>query len=134
MSSTAPLTTPQLRQFAWIMATLIAAIFGLLFPLLKGEALPLIPWILSGIFVFLGVLIPRALVPVYRLWLKFGHILGFINSRIILTLIFTVIVTPMALVMKMVKRDTMARQFEPQQTTYRISSRPREVAHFEKPY
>ena len=101
---------------------------------LKGHGLPLLPWAIAAAFVGLGLLAPRSLAPVYELWLKIGHVLGWINSRIILTLIFALVVTPMALVMKLIKRDTMARQLEPQRVTYRSPSRPRDISHLQKPY
>ena len=116
------------------MAGAIAGLFGVLLPLLKGHSLPILPWAIAAVFVILGVAIPRSLKPVYELWLKIGHIMGWINSRIILTLIFGLVVTPMALVMKLIKRDTMTRQWQPQSLTYRSPCRPRDRQHLEKPY
>lgn len=127
-------STKLLREFAWIMAGAIAGLFGLALPLLKGHSLPLLPWAISSGFVTLGVVAPRSLKPVYDLWLKIGHALGWVNSRIILTVIFAVVVTPMALVMRLMKRDTMQRQWQPQWTTYRTPCRPRDRQHCEKPY
>ncbi len=127
--------TPKiLREFAWIMAGMIAFLFGLVIPLLKGHGLPLLPWAIAAVFALLGLLAPRSLKSVYELWLKIGNVLGWINSRIILTLIFALVVTPMALVMKLLKRDTMARQLEPQRVTYRSPCRPRDISHLQKPY
>ena len=116
------------------MAGAIAGLFGLLLPLIKGHGLPMLPWAIAGVFISLGLIMPRSLKPVYELWLKIGHILGWINSRLILTLIFALMVTPMALVMKLIKRDTMHRQWQPQLTTYRSPCRPRDRQHCEKPY
>ena len=135
MTAVKPPTSPKiLREFAWIMAGAIAGLFGLILPLLKGHSLPMLPWAIAGVFGILGVMIPRSLKPVYELWLKIGHILGWINSRLILTLIFALMVTPMALVMKLIKRDTMARQWQPHLATYRSPCRPRDRQHCEKPY
>lgn len=128
------LTPKILREFAWIMAGMIAFLFGLVIPLVKGHGLPILPWAIAVVFVLLGLLAPRSLKPVYELWLKIGHVLGWINSRIILTLIFALVITPMALVMKLLKRDTMARQLEPQRVTYRSPCRPRDISHLQKPY
>lgn len=116
------------------MAGAIAGLFGLLIPLLKGHPLPLLPWAIAVVFLLLGLIVPRSLKPVYHLWLKIGHLLGWINSRIILSVIFGLVVTPMALVMKVIKRDTMNRQWQPQLATYRLPCRPRDRQHVEKPY
>ena len=116
------------------MAGAIAGLFGVLLPLLKGHSLPILPWAIAAVFVILGVAIPRSLKPVYELCLKICHIMGWINSRIILTMIFGLVVTPMALVMKLIKRDTMTRQWQPQSLPYRSPCRPRDRQHLEKPY
>jgi len=60
--------------------------------------------------------------------------LGWLNSRIILSIVFFIIVTPMALMMKLLKRDTMARRFDFEVETYRISSKIYPSAGMEKPY
>ncbi len=134
MTTSTPLTPKLLREFSWIMATAIAGLFGLLFPLLKGQALPPIPWILAGTFLGLGFVIPQSLGPIYRLWLKLGHVLGWVNSRIILGLIFFAVITPMALVMKILQRDTMARTFDSEISSYRVPSHVRPNQHMGKPY
>ncbi|MGA1622603.1 MAG: SxtJ family membrane protein [Synechocystis sp.] len=135
MTVVPPPTSPKiLREFSWIMAGAIAGLFGLLLPLLKGHQLPLLPWAIAVVFLLLGLIVPRSLKPVYHLWLKIGHLLGWINSRIILSVIFGLVVTPMALVMKVIKRDTMNRQWQPQLATYRLPCRPRDRQHVEKPY
>jgi hypothetical protein len=66
--------------------------------------------------------------------MKLGLMLGWINSRIILSIVFFVIVTPMGLLMKLLNRDTMNRQWELQRSTYRIPSRDRAITQMEKPY
>lgn len=130
-----PPTSPKiLREFAWIMAGAIAGLFGVILPLLKGHSPPPLPWAIAGVFLLLGAMAPRSLKPVYALWLTIGHVLGWINSRLILTLIFALMVTPMALLMKLIHRDTMHRQWQPQLTTYRSPCRPRDRQHYEKPY
>ena len=42
-----------------------------------------------------------------RVWLKFAHFIGNINSKIILTLIFFLFLTPIAILYRIVKGDTM---------------------------
>jgi hypothetical protein len=51
-----------------------------------------------------------------------GHILGWINSRIILTVLFFAIFTPISLLMRLIGRDTMTRGYDSQADTY---SRPK---------
>jgi len=127
-------TVKSLREFAWILAAAISLLWGLAFPLFHGRSLPLLPWILAGVLVLLGTFTPASLAPLYRLWMQLGEKLGWINSRLLLGIIFFVIVTPMAATMRLLRRDTMNRRWQSQQASYRIPSTVRPLTHMEKPY
>lgn len=45
-------------------------------------------------FLFAGILFPKFLYPLYKIWMGFSIIIGFIMSRIILTIIFFAAITP----------------------------------------
>ena len=78
----------KLREFSYI--------FGIGLPLLIGFLIPLIfrhefrIWtIFIGLPVFLiGLFCPSKLDYFYRIWMRLGYLLGWINSRIILALVF----------------------------------------------
>lgn len=44
--------------------------------------------------------------------MKFAHILGWVNTRIILTLVYFLVFTPVALIFKLIGKDPMNRRFE----------------------
>lgn len=44
--------------------------------------------------------------------MKFAHALGWVNTRIILSLVYFIIFTPMALFFKIIGKDPMDRRFE----------------------
>ncbi len=134
MSEQKKLTTKELREFGLLMAGFIAVLFGLIIPLLRAHSLPVLPWIIAGVFIVLALLLPKSLEPVYQIWMKIGFVLGWLNSRIILSFIFFIILTPMALMMKVIKRDTMARGFDLQAVTYRVPSNFHPRSTMEKPY
>lgn len=64
----------------------------------------------------------------YRVWMLAGHCLGWVNSRIILTLLSYVVFTPVAVLLRFVKHDPMKRTFEPRLDTYRVVKDPRPAA------
>ena len=101
-----------LREFGLITGGFIALLFGLLLPLLWGHQLPLIPWIIAIVLVILSLLIPQSLAPIYQGWMRVSQVLAWVNNRLILGIIFFIIVTPMALIMKIIKRDPLKRKFE----------------------
>ena len=58
----------------------------------------------------LGMVWPRAYSLLARLWLGISLLLGSIMSRVVLSIIFIVVVTPIALVMRLFGHDPMRRK------------------------
>ncbi len=95
----------------------------------RGEALrvwALIPGVLLAV---MGVSWPKILAPVFKVWMKVGHVLGWINTRIILGAVFFVIITPMGLIMRLFGWDSMSKTIVPSQDTYRVVRPPRVPSH-----
>ena len=96
-----------LREFGFLI--------GITFPFLIGWALPLMAghpfrsWTLwlGIISLILAILKPELLLYPYRAWMKLGHILGWVNSRIILGLIFLIVLQPIALIMRIIGHDPL---------------------------
>tara|TARA_B100000787_G_C16166701_1_gene284272 strand:- start:20 stop:412 length:393 start_codon:yes stop_codon:yes gene_type:complete len=78
-----------------------------LYPL-KNEGDP-IYWlvILSFIFLILGLLNSSVLSPLNKLWFKFGLLLGSIISPIVMGVVFFIVITPIALIMKILGKDLL---------------------------
>jgi hypothetical protein len=67
-------------------------------------------------------------------WTRLGHALAWFNTRVILTLIFMIVITPFSFVMWVFGRDRMKRGFDPKVETYRVPSPPRPPQAMEKPF
>ena len=71
------------------------------------------PWVvltlvsIAAVLSLLSAVAPSLLRPVYRGWMFIGEALGWINTRIILTLVFFLVVTPIGLVMRLFGRSPM---------------------------
>jgi hypothetical protein len=125
--------TKQLRTFALLVGGIFAVI-GVWPVLWRGEALRLWAVLLSVGLVVPGVVWPRSLAPVYRGWMLLGHILGWINTRILLGIIFFGLITPMGVVRRLLGKDSMRRSFEPEVDTYRVVREPRPSSHLTRPF
>lgn len=68
--------------------------------------------------------IPRILTPFNWAWLLFGRVLGAITTPIVLGLMYVLVITPTALVMRIFGRDSLRRRFEPEAETYWIKRDP----------
>lgn len=80
-------------------------------PLLNHEAYRLWAIFLSLIFLILGLINSKLLTPLNILWFKFGILLGKIVSPLVMGIIFFVVVTPIALLMKLFKKDVLNLKF-----------------------
>ena len=120
--------TKDLRQFGFIVGGIFTVI-GLWPALFHGESPRLWSLLLGITLVVLGALIPGSLKHVQWGWMKIGHVLGSINTRIILGAIYYVIITPMGLVMRLMGKDSMHSLPVPEATTYRVLHAPRPRHH-----
>lgn len=91
MTDAAPVSRRDLRIFATIVATGFTLIGAVSFYRHRAEATHLFAWtcwwIAAGL-VALALVAPSWLRPFHRGWVALGHVLGFINTRIILGLTF----------------------------------------------
>jgi len=123
-----------LRSFGLITGAIISALFGLFLPWVFNYDLPYWPWIITGILWGWAMLSPSTLMPVYRIWMKVGYGLGWINSRIILGVMFYVIFLPSGLIMRLAGKDPMKRTLDKNQESYRIHHPERTKDHVERPF
>lgn len=123
-----------LRQFGAIMAGAIALMFGLVIPWLWDLAWPRWPWIVAGVLALWAVLWPAGLAPVFRNWMKLATVLGWINTRLLLGVVFYGIIAPIGLIMRLFGHDSLKRRWQPQAQSYRTASRQPPTDHMERPY
>lgn len=129
-----PASRKELRDFGLVVGGIFAILFGLGLPLLKHRAFPLWPWAVAAILIAPALAFPAALRGPYFLWTKLGLALGWINQRIVLTIIFYAIVMPIGLAMRLFGRDPMARRFEPGRESYRVASRKAPASSMDRPF
>jgi len=131
-------TTPpgkkELREFGLVTGAIVAALFGLLLPWLFDHQLPTWPWIITGVLWAWALLLPASLLPVYRGWMAIGHVLGWINTRIILGVMFYLLFLPVGLGLRLLGKDPMARSIDKSLATYRVRHEPPKKDHVERPY
>ena len=126
----------ELRHFGLIMALILVGVFGIGLPILKGRDISRWPLLLGSIFLLLGICAPLLLAPVFRIWMRVGEVLGWVNSRLILGLVFALIVTPMAIILKIRRKDPLSRGLDKKILTYRIVKGydVPEPTHMERPF
>lgn len=116
---------------------LVGGIFLLmgLWPLvLRGEGPRLWAIGLGSSLMVLGVAFPLSLKPVYAVWMRIGHALGWINTRIVLGAVFFGLITPIGLLLRLFGRDAMHRGFASDSSTYRVIRHPRPRTHMKNQF
>ena len=76
-------------------------------PLLNHNEIRYWSLIISLVFFILGIINSKLLTPLNKIWFKFGILLGNIISPIVLALIFFLIVTPTAIILKIIGKDIL---------------------------
>ncbi len=98
------------------MVVPLAIIGGVL--LWKGKFLAPYVLILSALFLIFGLFFPKLLAPVEKIWMKFAEILSVIMTRVILTLTFYLVITPLGLLVRLLGKDLLQKKFEQEVKTY----------------
>jgi len=135
---------PQLRSFGLLFGAIMAGLFGFIIPLIRhGSALgipfvsgnwPAWPWMAGAFVGTWAVVHPASLILLHRPWMRFASVAQWINTRIIMVLLFYVIILPIGLLLRLFGKDPMRRKLHPGAPSYRVSAEARESDHFEKPY
>lgn len=121
-------TMRDLRQFGLLVGGVFAVI-GLWPVVFRSESPRLWATILGSLLIVLGAIVPQSLKQAYKGWMKVGHVLGSINTKIILGIIYYLLITPMGLVMRLMGKDPMHRALAQDTDTYRIVRSPRSRHH-----
>ena len=90
-----------------------------IYPFLNQGELRLWSLIVSIIFLILGLLNSKLLLPFNKIWFRFGILLGKIVSPLVMGIIFFFVVTPIGILMRILKKDLLNLKFN-KKTTYWI--------------
>ena len=96
-----------------------------LYPLLKDNDLRIWSLVISFIFLILGLINSTILTPLNRLWFKFGLLLGKFISPLIMGIIFFIVVTPIGIIMRLLKKDLLNLKYNKKETYWIDKSGPK---------
>ena len=96
---------PSNRNFGIVFAIVFLLIS--LWPLLSQNEIRLWSIIVSIIFLSLGLINSKLLLPLNKIWFKFGIFLGNFIAPIVMGVIYFFVVTPTGLIMKMLGKDLL---------------------------
>lgn len=118
----------------WIGFTVIFAVFGSIL-LYKGRDTYVYFYGASAFFAAFAAVAPMALLPLYRLWVKFATALAWVNTRLLLGLVFFAVVTPVGLFMRLLGKDPLKLKMDRDAGSYWIKKDHHgDMSRYEKPY
>jgi hypothetical protein len=128
-----PADARQLRSFGLLVGGLWALI-GVWPVLARGGTPRLWAVVLAAALLLPALIVPARLRPIHRMWMAVGDALGWVNTRVILGVVFFLIITPMGLIMRLLREDPLCRSFDGRADTYRVRRPPRKPTHLLRQY
>jgi hypothetical protein len=110
MRDATPPTRSELRRFGLLVGGVFVGVFGVLLPAWRHRPLPLWPLLPGTPLLALALVAPASLKHPQRAWMALARVLGWINMRVLLTILFFVVITPMGMILRVAGRDPMRRR------------------------
>ena len=115
-------SVPALRRFGWMVGGVALALAAVV--AWRNDwtwtTLVVIASSAGGLLVLFGTVAPHLLRPVYIVWMGLAFVLGFIMTRVILSLAFVLVFTPVGLFFRLIRRDVLKQRPDPEAETYWI--------------
>jgi hypothetical protein len=117
-------TREEVRKFGYLFAAVLSIIA--LYTLYRGTSHWL--WFLGAAVVFLvaGLAAYPVLRPVYIGWMTFAFVLGWINTRILLGLMFFLVFTPIGLLLRLTGKDLLDQRIDRSAKSYWVKRERKE--------
>jgi len=119
-----PSDTKSVRSFGLVVGSAFVVFWAILAYALPwlwdvGGDYPVL-WIIGAVLIVLGAVLPAVLKPIYYLWMAIAIAIGFVMTRVILTLFFFLVLAPVGLVFRLIGRDALHRKLDREAESYWI--------------
>ena len=116
----------QLQEFGLLIGFGFPILIGWLLPSLFGHQFRTWTLWIGGPGLLIGLTAPRLLHYPYKAWMVLGYVLGWINSHIILGLVFIFVLQPIAYIMRLTGYDPL-RTKRKKETTYKENRQKHQI-------
>ena len=110
------------RQFGYVMAGVLILLS--LFALWKQKPWGQITLPAGLLFLLAAWFAPRILKGLYAVWMSLAVTMGFIMTRVILTLLFLIVFAPAGLILRLLRKDPLHQSIDPSASSYWIRRKP----------
>lgn len=124
-----------LRNFGLLMGVMVPLMFGGILPYLFNFSHKIETLYIGGSFILIAIVYSPVLKTIYVPWMILGGVLGFINTQILLSIIYYVIFTPISILSRLTGKDALRLKRNTNQKSYRVKADgPRDIKHMERPF
>ena len=111
-------SSKEIRKFGLVIAIALGVIGSFVY--VKTGNFDVAGWLwgIGLLFLILGFILPSVLRPIYKIWMLLAFFIGGIVSRVILTVLFYVVLTPTGLVLRLFGKDVLDQKFDKRQESY----------------
>lgn len=129
-------TKKEIRTWALVMAAILVVVGVVQFFLWGHVKTATVFWTLSALFFLSGIILPTVLRPLYFLWLKFAASLAWVNTRLLIGIIFFLIFSPIGIILRILRKDLIKQSWDAQASSYWIKrpDEPFDSSRYEKQY
>ena len=106
----------ELRKFGITVGIVLGLLGGLFFWREKEYYFYFL--IFSAALLFLGTVVPILLKPIHKVWMILALLLGWVMTRMILSVLFYLVVTPIGLLAKLFGKDRLDLAFDKSAESY----------------
>jgi hypothetical protein len=119
-----------LRQFAGLSLLLFGGLAVWRFSQGRTDATTIVLAVAGFGIGLVGLAVPQAIGPVFRLWMMAAFPIGWAISKIVLAVLFYGLFTPVSLVFRLTQRDALQRRRRKQETYWAPKVKPEDVSAY----
>jgi hypothetical protein len=90
--------------------------------------------IITVVLVVWALVLPASMKHLYKVWMALGELLGWVNTRIILGVVFVALILPISIIMRLMGKDPLHRNLEKSTASYRVTSNQPQPDQLQRPY
>jgi hypothetical protein len=124
---------PSNKKFGFFF-TIVFFIIASYFFLNDSILISYVFFVLTAVLSLITFVNEHALLPLNKLWMKFGQLIGIIVSPIVLGIIFFGIFTPYSLLMRLFGRDELQLKLRKRKSYWKLRDQSIPITNFRKQY
>lgn len=111
-------SSEELKTFGYQITFIFSVVIGLILPWGWNYKISLIPFILGGVTILLRFIFLRGLIYFYYPWQFIFNVLTYIKAKILLSLSYFFLISPIGIFMRLIGKDPMSKKFDNDETSY----------------